>query len=61
MRDVLGLIGDLANCVGPRIKDSLRQPFIEKLVHYHKNEPDQNSKEIAEWTMEQIHASLMTP
>ena len=44
MLDVLGLIGDLANCVGPRIKDSLRQPFIEKLIMYLKDEHDQESK-----------------
>ena len=52
MRNVLGLIGDLANCVGPRARESLKNPYIEKLIIYLRNEPDQMSKEVAEWAFQ---------
>lgn len=29
VKNILGLIGDLAECIGREIKDQLRQPFIE--------------------------------
>jgi hypothetical protein len=29
---VLGLIGDIASCIGPHIKEQLRQPFIERMI-----------------------------
>jgi len=46
------LIGDIANCIGTEIKDYLRQQFIEQMILAMRNEPDQESKEIAQWAFE---------
>jgi len=51
---VLGLIGDLANCIGPAIKDQLRQPFIERMIIALQNDTDPSCAEIAHWTLQQI-------
>jgi len=46
---VLGLIGDIASSLGPQVKNLVLQPFVEKLTLLMKNDPDQYSKEVAEF------------
>jgi hypothetical protein len=55
---VLGLIGDIASCIGNHIKEHLRQPFIEKLIIGLQNDSDPDSKEIAQWALQQIKNAL---
>lgn len=46
---MLGLIGDLASLLGPAIKQSLMQQFVEEIYLAVKNQPDLDSKELAKW------------
>ena len=54
LRNSLGLIGDIASSLGPQVKSLVLQPFVEKLTIILKNDPDQNSKEIAEFAYSAI-------
>jgi len=54
----LGLIGDIASRIGPQIKDMLKQPFIERMIIAMQNEPDEESREIAMWALQQIKNAL---
>jgi hypothetical protein len=54
----LGLIGDIASCIGPNIKELLRQQFIERMIIAMQNEQDEDSREIAQWALEQIKKAL---
>ncbi len=55
---VLGLIGDVADCIGPHIKDYLKQGYIEKLVVHLNNQTDTEYTETANWAMKRIEQSI---
>ena len=54
IKNILGLIGDIASCIGPQIKDLLRQPFIERMILALQQDSDPQYQEIAHWTLQQI-------
>jgi hypothetical protein len=54
----LGLIGDIASCIGPYIKDLLRTPFIERMIIAMQNDPEGDSREIAQWALDQIKKAI---
>ena len=58
IKNILGLIGDIASCIGPQIKDMLKQPFIERMIIAMQNEPDEESREIAMWALQHIKNAL---
>lgn len=56
---ILGLVGDIAACVGPYIKSLLGAPWVERLILVLKSEvADQEARETAEWALEQIKKAL---
>jgi hypothetical protein len=58
IRNICGLIGDIAECIGPHIKDLLRSQFVEQVVIAMQNENDSDSRSVAQWTLNQVKASL---
>lgn len=60
IKNILGLIGDIASCIGPYIKELLRQPFIERMIIALQNDPDTDTAEVAQWTLQQIKKALTT-
>ena len=55
-KSVLGLIGDIADCIGADIKNLLQTPFVEQLILMMQNTNDQECKDVAAWTLKQIRA-----
>jgi hypothetical protein len=51
IKNVCGLIGDIAACIGPNIKDLLRSQFVEQVVITMQNDHDPDNREIAQWTI----------
>lgn len=44
---MLGLVGDIASCIGPYIKELLRQQFIERMIIMLQSDPEGDTREIA--------------
>jgi hypothetical protein len=56
---ILGLVGDIAACIGPYIKDMLRAPWVERMILILKSDiADEDARETAEWALEQIKKAL---
>lgn len=56
---ILGLVGDIAACIGPHIKDMLRAPWVERLIVVLKSDlADEDARETAEWALEQIKKAI---
>jgi hypothetical protein len=56
---ILGLVGDIAACVGPYIKNILNAPWVERLIVILKSDlADEEAREIAEWALEQIKNAI---
>ena len=56
---ILGLVGDIAACIGPFIKDMLSAPWVERLILVLKSDvADEDARETAEWALEQIKKAL---
>lgn len=53
-----GLIGDIAECIGPNIKDLLKQQFVEQVYLAVTSEADAESKQVGDWAFFHIKASL---
>lgn len=34
LKSVLGLVGDIADCIGKKIPELLKSPFVEQLIVY---------------------------
>ena len=59
IKNILGLVGDLANCLGPALATHLRAaPFVEQMIVGMRNEQDAEAREIAQWAFEQIAKAL---
>jgi len=56
---ILGLVGDIAACIGPFIKEMLQAPWVERLILVLKSDvADEDARETAEWALEQIKKAL---
>jgi hypothetical protein len=56
---ILGLVGDIAACIGPFIKGMLQAQWVERLILVLKSDvADYEAKETAEWALEQIKKAL---
>lgn len=49
MKSILGLVGDIADCIGKDIQDFLRSDFIERLIVLMRESQDHECVEIANW------------
>jgi len=50
IKQIVGLIGDLADLYGGRIKDLLIQPFITRIIGIISKATNKEYKQVAEWT-----------
>jgi hypothetical protein len=58
LKSVLGLVGDMADCVGPQIIPLLKSQFVEQLILALRAANDSDSQEVANWAYKKIKHSL---
>jgi hypothetical protein len=51
-RGALGVIGDLAQALGPKVKQQLQQPFVNALIAECLKSEIQQTQDVAKWTKE---------
>jgi len=61
LQKAVALLGDLANEMGPQVKNHLQQPFVEQLVNQAITSQDESVRQYAEWSREKIKALMQGP
>jgi hypothetical protein len=59
-KSVLGLIGDLADCIGVRIQAQLQLQFVETLILMLRASNESESQDVSNWAYKKIRQSLGT-
>ena len=58
MKGMLGLVGDLTECLGKTVQNDVKQPHIEKLILALQKSNDQDSRQIADWALRLIKKTI---
>jgi len=58
IKATVGLIGDYADCCGAQIRQSLGRRFVEDVVTQLKNQPDLESQQTADWTVNKVQEAF---
>jgi len=53
-RGAVGLLGDLAHSLGPKVKQHLNQEFIQRVINDALASTNQVTKDVAQWTKEKL-------
>lgn len=59
-RQVIGLLGDLATCMGPQVGMYYQAPWVNQLVDHLKSFSDKESQETVGWAVEQIREACQS-
>ena len=56
VKAAIALVGDIAQAMGSEasIKNQIRQPFVEQLLKDGAQSPNESTREISSWAMQQI-------